>query len=307
MAQLKLIFMGTPHFAVPTLKALSEAGHEIAAVYSQPPRPAGRGYHLQKSSVHLFAEEKGFPVLTPHSLRTEEEQEHFSSFKADVAVVVAYGLILPKPVLEGTRFGCLNVHASLLPRWRGAAPIQRAIQAGDAKTGITIMKMEEGLDTGPILMKEERAITSETTGQSLHDELSSLGARLILPALEGYVKGALTPQPQSDIEMTYAPKVERGEGRIDWLKEAELLERTIRAFTPWPGTFFTLGEKAIKILKAERVEGEGLPGQVLDDQLTIACGRGALRLLEVQASGKKPMAIRDFLNGTPVPKGSFVS
>ncbi len=299
--------MGTPAFAVPTLKALREAGHEILAVYSQPPRPAGRGHHEQKSPVHLFAEELSIPVLTPSSLCGEEDQRTFASFQADAAVVVAYGLLLPKAILEGTRFGCFNVHASLLPRWRGAAPIQRAIQAGDEKTGITIMKMDEGLDTGPMLWREEVPVTSDTTAEGLHDTLSLLGAKSIVPALEGYLTGALVPQTQPQEGVTYARKLEKEERNLDWTQDARIIERTIRAFTPWPGVSFSIEGKQIKVLKATLVEATGRPGETLDARLTIACGKDALRLLQVQPSGKKSMAASDFLNGYPVPKGTLLS
>ncbi len=299
--------MGTPAFAVPTLKALRDAGHEILAVYSQPPRPAGRGHHEQKSPVHLFAEGLGLPVLTPSSLRGEEAQKTFASFQADAAVVVAYGLLLPKSVLEGTRLGCFNVHASLLPRWRGAGPIQRAIQAGDEKTGITIMKMDEGLDTGPMLWRDEVPISPEETAETLHDTLSLLGAKAIVPALEGYVTGTIVPQAQPEEGVLYARKLEKEERNPDWTQDARLIERTIRGFTPWPGVSFSIGGKPLKILKAKVVPATGRPGEVLDDLLTVACGKDALRLLQVQPSGKKPMPASDFLNGHAVPKGTLLS
>ena len=301
MSQFKIVFMGTPDFSTKPLLSLIEAGHEVVAVYTQPPRPAGRGEKLRKSPVHELAESKGIPVFTPTSLKTLEAQEEFESHQADIAVVVAYGIILPKEILEASRLGCLNIHASLLPRWRGAAPIQRAIEAGDRETGITIMQMDEGLDTGDMLLKGSVEITPQTTGQSLHDELADLGADLIVKALE---QDKLIPETQPDEGVTYAKKLSRSESHVDWTKSAEEIERTLRAFTPWPGLYFTHNKKRIKLLEVEVSDGGGSPGQTLDDALTVACGMGALKILKLQKEGKAPVDAQAFLNGTPVPQGA---
>lgn len=307
MKPLKLAFLGTPDFAVPSLLALAEAGHEIACVYSQPPRPAGRGHKQRLSPVHRAAEERGWLVRTPRSLRDPEEQAAFAALKLDAAVVVAYGLILPAPVLQAPRFGCLNVHASLLPRWRGAAPIQRAILAGDSETGVTIMQMDEGLDTGPMLLREVVEITRRDTAESLHDRLAALGAGLIVKALAGVVQGSLQPQPQPAEGVTYADKLRREEGRLDWCRSAAVLERQVRAFTPWPGAWCELNGERLKVLEAEAVEGSGTPGAVLDSALTVACGEGALRLTRLQRPGKAPLAAAALLRGFPVAPGTRLS
>ena len=306
MTKLRLAFMGTPDFSVPALKALIEAGHEIAAVYSQPPRPAGRGQKLTPSPVHAYAQAQGIDVRTPKSLRNADAQADFAALKLDCAVVVAYGLILPKPILEAPRLGCVNIHASLLPRWRGAAPIQRAIQAGDAESGVTIMQMDEGLDTGPMLLREALPITAETTGQSLHDALSGLGGRMIVMALSGLAAGTLTAVAQPEEGVTYAAKLTREEALLDWAKPATDLERQIRAFDPWPGSFFLHRGERLKVLKAELAEGKGAPGTLLDDALTVACGEGALRLLRVQRPGKAAMEADALLRGYPLPKGTVL-
>ncbi len=298
---MRLAFMGSPDFAVPCLLALAEAGHQIAAVYCQPPRPAGRGQKERRCPVQAAAEARGWPVRTPHSLKDEEAQTAFRALDLDVAVVVAYGLILPKTILQAPRCGCLNVHASLLPRWRGAAPIQRAILAGDKMSGVTIMLMDEGLDTGPMLNRASVPITSETTGQSLHDELAQLGARLIVEALQ-QAHGKARPQPEDGV--TYAAKLTREESKLDWHKDAESLERQVRAFHPWPSAFFEVGSERIKVLSAEAVAGSGRPGAVLDGTLTIACGQRALRPLRVQRAGKAPMDTADLLRGFPIPPGT---
>ncbi len=301
---MRLAFMGTPDFAVPSLLALAEAGHEIVAVYSQPPRPAGRGHKERPSPVQAAAEQRGWPVRTPRTLKSEEEQAAFRALGLDVAVVAAYGLILPKAILEAPLCGCLNVHASLLPRWRGAAPIQRAILAGDTRSGITIMLMDEGLDTGAMLLQESLPITAETTGESLHDELAALGARLIVKALQG---GHGTARPQPEEGVTYADKLRREEARLDWQRDAQALERQVRAFFPWPGAYFEVGGERIKVLAAEVTEDSGPPGQVLDDSLTIACAEGALRPLRVQRAGKAPMETAALLRGFAIPPGTQLS
>ncbi len=297
--------MGTPNFAVPTLKAIFNTGYPIKAVYSQPPRPMGRGYSMQFSPVHHFALEHDIPVMTPSSLKQEEAQEMFISLKADFAIVAAYGLILPKRILEAPKYGCVNVHASLLPRWRGAAPIQRAILAGDQKTGITIMLMEEGLDTGPIILQEQVNITSETTGKTLEQELAYLGAELILPSIEGLITKQLTPQPQPIEGATYASKLVKSEGALDWRKSASQLELQVRAFTEWPGSYFIWKEQPIKVLKAcyEPLAFPAEEGMILDDNLLIGCGKDALRIIELQRPGKAPLKAKDFLNGVPLLRG----
>jgi len=311
MASLRLAFMGTPDFSVPALQALIAAGHEIAAVYSQPPRPAGRGQKLTPSPVQAFAEAQGLEVRTPKSLRTAEAQAAFAALGLDCAVVVAYGLILPKPILEAPRLGCVNIHASLLPRWRGAAPIQRAIQAGDVESGVTIMQMDEGLDTGPMLLRDSVPITGETTGQSLHDALSALGGRMIVEALNGLAAGTLQAVAQPEAGVTYAAKLTKEEALLDWTRPAAELERQIRAFDPWPGSFFLHQGERLKVLKAELAEGKGapgalLPGTLLDDALAVACGEGALRLLRVQRPGKAAMEAEALLRGYPLPKGTVL-
>lgn len=312
MTQLRLIFMGTPDFAVPSLAALIAAGHEIVCVYSQPPRPAGRGQQVQKSPVHRFAEEKGVPVRTPKSLRNAEAQAEFAGLNADAAVVAAYGLILPQAILDAPRLGCVNVHGSLLPRWRGAAPIQRAILAGDAETGITIMQMDVGLDTGAMLSKQAVAITPATTASGLHDDLAALGARMIAPALAGLADGSLTGQPQPEEGVTYAAKLTREDGRLDWSQPAAFVERQVRALTPWPGCWFDIGAERIKVLAAEpggAATGAPetlLPGTLLDDRLTVACADGAVRLTRVQRPGKAPVDGAAFLRGFALPVGSVI-
>jgi methionyl-tRNA formyltransferase len=308
MTALRLAFMGTPDFAVPSLRALAQAGHEIAAVYSQPPRPAGRGHKARPSPVHAFATSQGWEVRTPPSLKEEAQQAAFAALGLDAAVVAAYGLILPPPVLSAPRLGCLNLHASLLPRWRGAAPIQRAILAGDSETGVTIMQMDEGLDTGPILVQDAVAITAATTGESLHDQLAELGAYLIVAALEGLALKRLRPRPQPEDGVTYAAKLARGEGRLDWRKSAVELERQVRAFFPWPGATFEAGGAQIKALAAEVAANpaNAAPGTLLEGAFTVACGEGALRLLRVQRAGKGAMEAEAFLRGFPLPPGTVL-
>ncbi|OHC75155.1 MAG: methionyl-tRNA formyltransferase [Rhodospirillales bacterium RIFCSPLOWO2_12_FULL_58_28] len=301
---MRLIFMGSPDFAVPALAALSDAGHDIACVYSQPPRPAGRGHKERPSAVHAFAESGGLPVLTPKSLKGEAEQKAFAALAADVAVVAAYGLILPDAILNAPRFGCLNIHASLLPRWRGAAPIQRAIMAGDAESGIAVIRLVKELDAGPILLAERTPITPETTAQDLHDTLSKMGARLIVKALAGIADKSLTAAPQPSEGVTYAHKLERDEGRLDWTLPADELERTVRALNPWPGVWFEHQGTRIKVLAAKTGKGSGEPGAVIDDKLTVACGSGTLTLKQLQRAGKEPTMAEDFLRGYPLPAGA---
>jgi methionyl-tRNA formyltransferase len=303
---LRLAFMGTPDFAVPALRALAAAGHDIAAVYCQPPRPAGRGHRERPSAVQAAAEELGLPVRTPARLRNPEDQAAFAALKLDIAVVAAYGLILPKPILDAPRYGCLNIHASLLPRWRGAAPIQRAILAGDRETGITIMQMDEGLDTGPMLLQESIAIGSDTTAETLHDALAECGGRLILQALARIEAGTLRPRPQPDDGVTYAKKIDPADARIDWRAAAAEVERTVRAFAPRPGAWFELDGKRIKLLTAEPVPGSGVPGTVLDDRLTIACGDGEIRATRLQREGKRALDAEAFLRGTDIATGTLL-
>ena len=310
IAPLRLAFMGTPDFALPTLQALAAAGHTIAAVYSQPPRPAGRGQQERRSPVQAYAEAQGWPVRTPKTLRPPAAQADFAALDLDVAVVVAYGLILPQAILEAPRLGCVNVHASLLPRWRGAAPIQRAILAGDRETGITVMQMEAGLDTGPMLLQQAVPIDSATKAQDLHDCLAALGAAMINEALGGLASGSLRATPQPAEGVTYANKLDKGEGRLAWRESAEALARRVRAFTPWPGAYFELdgekGRERVKVLAADPRPGKGVPGTLLDDAGTVACGEGALRLLTVQRAGKAPLAIDAFLRGFPLPAGTVL-
>lgn len=304
---MRIIFMGSPDFAVPSLSALIATGHDIVAVYSQPPRPTGRGGKMKNTPVHDAALTAGLSVHTPLSFKVADEVSGFASFSADLAVVAAYGLILPQEILDAPRLGCVNVHASLLPRWRGAAPIQRAIQAGDTESGITIMQMEAGLDTGPMLARARIPIMSDTTGASLHDALATLGAELLLKTLPGIQTGKQVAEPQDDSAVTYASKLEKSEARIDWTKPASELDRTIRAFFPWPGSSFAHNGEIIKILTAELADGDGPPGTVLDDQLTVACGSGALRPTRLQRPGKKPVPAADFLRGMELPPGTILS
>jgi methionyl-tRNA formyltransferase len=301
---MRIAFMGTPDFAVPTLDALLAAGHEVAAVYSQPPRPAGRGKALRPSPVQQRAEAAGIEVRTPLSLKGAEEQEAFAALALDAAVVAAYGLILPVPILEAPRWGCLNVHASLLPRWRGAAPIQRAILAGDERTGVTIMGMERGLDTGPMFAVRETEIGGKTAGE-LTDELAGIGAAMMVEVLERLTE--LTPTPQPDEGVTYAAKIEKEEARLDFSKPAAAVERQVRAFNPVPGAFFEVAGERIKLLAAEIVGHAGPPGTVLDERLTIACGAGAVVPTLVQRAGRGVMTSSEFLRGFAIPVGTKLS
>ncbi len=302
---LRLAFMGTPDFSVPALSALIEAGHEIVAVYSQPPRPTGRGHHTRPSPVQKLAESRGIPVRTPRTLRDAAAQADFAALGLDVAVVAAYGLILPAPILTATRLGCVNIHASLLPRWRGAAPIQRALLAGDTETGITIMAMDEGLDTGGMILSDAVAMGPETTASDLHDRLAALGAALIEPALAGLADGTLAPSPQPETGATYAKKIDRSDAELTW-QDAAHVDRQIRALNPWPGTAFDFAGERIRILAAARLPAAtGPAGTVIDDRLTIACAEGgAIRPTRVQRPGRAAMETEAMLRGLPVPAGS---
>jgi methionyl-tRNA formyltransferase len=308
MNRLRLAFMGTPGFAVACLAAVAAAGHDIAAVYTQPPRPAGRGKQPRPSPVQAAALARKLPVRTPASLKSPEEHQAFAALDLDAAVVVAYGLLLPRAILRAPRLGCFNVHASLLPRWRGAAPIQRAIMAGDKETGITIMKMDEGLDTGPILLAESIPIGASDTAAHLHDRLADLGARLIVAALDGVAQGRLASRPQPHEGVTYAAKLGPADERLDWRRPASELDRQIRALGPRPGAWFEHGGERLKVLAAEPVNepNPGPPGLVRDDRLLIACGQGALRLLRLQRAGKSPVAAAEFLRGYALPAGAVL-
>jgi methionyl-tRNA formyltransferase len=301
---LRLIFMGTPDFAVPTLLELVAHGHEIAAVYTRAPKPAGRGMKLQPTPVEQEARRLGIAVLTPTTLKTPEALEAFRAHHAQAAVVVAYGMILPQAILDAPPLGCFNLHASLLPRWRGAAPINRAIMAGDAETGVMVMKMDAGLDTGDVAMAERLAISDTMTAADLHDALAPLGADLMVRAMGGLERGGLQLRQQSEQGITYAAKIEKAEARIDWSRPARAVLRHIHGLSPFPGAWCEAapdGEAArIKILRCAPAKGTGSPGDVLDEQLTIACGDGAIRILELQRAGKAPMKAADFLRGTPL-------
>jgi methionyl-tRNA formyltransferase len=301
---LRLVFMGTPDFAVPSLIELAVRGHDIAAVYTRAPKPAGRGMEMQVTPVEREARRLKLPVFTPKTLRDAEAQVTFQSHQADAAVVVAYGLILPKPVLDAPKLGCFNVHASLLPRWRGAAPINRAVMAGDAESGVTIMKMDEGLDTGAMAMVERAQITADMTAGDLHDLLSRLGADLMARTLAAVERASLTLTPQPAKGVTYAEKISKSETRVDWTRSWSEVHDHIRGLSPFPGAWFELDGVRVKVLRATKGEGSGAPGTLLDDRLTIACGDGAVRLTQVQRAGKQPMAAEDFLRGTPVKAGS---
>ena len=294
-----IVFMGSPEFSVPVLDALVSGGHDIACVYCQPPRPAGRGKKDRPTPVHARAAELGLPVRHPASLKSGEEQAKFAALEADVAVVVAYGLILPQAVLDAPRHGCLNIHASLLPRWRGAAPIHRAIMAGDAETGICIMQMEAGLDTGPVLLRRATPIGAEETTGELHDRLSKIGAEAIAEALANLPN--LAPEPQPEEGVTYASKIDKAEAAIDWTLPAEEVSRLIRGLAPFPGAWTTVEGERIKLLGATLVAGEGPAGTTLDDAFTVACGSGALRVTRAQRAGKGAQDAETFLRGNPIP------
>jgi methionyl-tRNA formyltransferase len=306
---LRLVFMGTPDFAVPTFAAIVDRGHEVAAVYTRAPQPAGRGMELRPSPVEREARRSGIAVLTPKTLRTPEAEGEFRALRADAAVVVAYGLILPKPVLDAPRLGCFNLHASALPRWRGAAPINRAIMAGDTETGVVVMRMAEGLDTGPMAMTARVAIGPDMTAGELHDELAQAGAGLMVRALDALERGALPLTPQPEEGVTYAAKIDKNETRIDWTKPWKAVHDHCRGLSPFPGAWFELpgaGKEAvrIKVLRTTRGEGAGAPGTVIDDGLTVACGEGAVRILELQRAGRQPMKAEEFLRGTPLAAGT---
>ncbi|RUV62814.1 MAG: methionyl-tRNA formyltransferase [Mesorhizobium sp.] len=305
---LRVIFMGTPEFSVPTLRAIAEAGHEIEAVYTQPPRAAGRrGLGLMRSPVQREAEQLGVEVRTPVSLKSEVEQQVFRALRADVAVVVAYGLLLPKPILEAPLLGCLNGHASLLPRWRGAAPIQRAVMAGDSETGMMVMRMEEGLDTGPVAMVEKCAIGPDMTAGDLHDRLMLIGAALMAEALARLERDTLTFTTQATAGVTYAKKIDKAETRMDWTRPAGEVHNHIRGLSPFPGAWCEteIGGRLerLKLLRSTLSQGAGEPGGILDDRLTVACGSGAIRLVEVQRAGGRPIAAQEFLHGAKLEKG----
>ena len=305
---MRIIFMGTPDFAVPALVALDEAGHEIACVYTQPPARSGRGKKLRPSPVQSKAEALGVPVRHPKSLKRAKEQAEFAALGADVAVVAAYGLILPQAVLDAPRHGCLNIHASILPRWRGAAPIHRAVLAGDAETGVTIMQMEAGLDTGPMLHIATTPIAHKTTGE-LTGELAQMGAAAMVDVLADLP--AFPLRAQEDHDATYAPKIDKTEARIDWTQDAETIERQVRGLAPFPGAWFEwpegYGAERVKLLLAELAEGAGQPGEVLDAEMTIACGRGAIRPVRLQRAGKPAMAREDVLRGRPAVPGTLLA
>jgi methionyl-tRNA formyltransferase len=308
---LRIVFMGTPDFAVPTLTEIVARGHEVVAVYTQPPRPAGRGQSLCKSPVHEAAEGFGIPVFTPKNFKDATDRDTFASHNADLGIVVAYGLLLPKQILDAPRLGCLNLHGSSLPSWRGAAPIQRAIMAGDTQTGIMVMQMDEGLDTGPIGLAETIAISPNMTAGELHDTMMRAGADLMGRALAALERDALTFTPQPEEGVTYAKKIDKAEAHVDWQQSADEVHNLIRGLSPFPGAWFEMGTTdkpiRVKILRAELAEGTGAPGTVLDDQLTVACGTGAVRLKHVQRQGKGAMDAADFLRGAGDLRGKVLS
>lgn len=307
---LRVVFMGTPDFAVPTLSDILAAGHDVVGVYTQPPRAAGRGMQARRSPVHVFAEQQGLPVSTPMSLKSEDEQAAFAALRADVAVVVAYGLILPAAVLEAPAYGCLNLHGSALPRWRGAAPIQRAIMAGDSETAATVMRMDEGLDTGPVCLAEPIAIDADMTAGDLHDRMAMLGGDVMVRALAALQRGSLTCAPQPNDGVTYAKKIDKAESRIDFRQPAQIVHNLIRGLSPMPGAWFelTLGKRTerVKVLRATVSAQGGVAGTLLDDELLVACGSGSIRLIEVQRAGKTPMSAQEFLRGRPLRSGDRI-
>jgi methionyl-tRNA formyltransferase len=308
MTHLRLAFMGTPDFVVSPLRALVQAGHDVVAVYSQPPKPAGRGHALQKSPVNLAAEELGIEVRTPQTLRDESEQRQFGELRLDAAVVAGYGLLLPQPILDAPKLGCINIHVSLLPRWRGAAPVQRAMIAGDKETGTTIIKMAAGMDSGPIFLQERIPMPLKITAGELYHALFNLGGRLAVETLAGLADGTAKPTPQNENNVTLAPKLTREDGRIDWNKSAAEIERQIRGLEPWPGCFFMLGDEAIKVLSADMVtDKNGIAGTLIDDQFTVACGVGALRLTKIQRAGKNPTDGASFLRGLRLTVGTSIN
>lgn len=307
---LRVVFMGTPDFAVPTLSEIVGAGHEVACVYTQPPRPAGRGMAERRSPVHQAADRFGLPVRTPARLGAAEDQAAFAAIGADVAVVVAYGLILPRPVLDAPARGCLNLHASLLPRWRGAAPIQRAIMAGDRQTGIAVMRMEEGLDTGPVCMEERVAIGPDTTAGDLHDRLAILGAGLMVRALAALSRDTLDCRPQAESGITYAAKIDKAETRIDWTRPAGAVHDHVRGLSPFPGAWFEIEGERVKLLRSalagDTGEAAAAPGTLIDSEGLVACGSGTLRLVTVQRAGKQPMSFAEFARGARLAQGAML-
>ncbi len=309
MPSLKIIFMGTPDFAVPALQALHESNHEIIAVYSQPPRPKGRGQQIAPSPIHAFAQKNNIPVFHPTSLKNADEQKKFADLKADVAVVAAYGLILPKAILDAPKQGCINIHASLLPRWRGASPIQQSIWKGDDETGVTLMQMDVGLDTGPMIMKRTMKIEPHTTAQSLHDDLSVMGGAMIVQIIDRLAsEGKLESEKQDDSKTTYAPLLKKDDGKISWSQTAAEIDRQVRALNPWPGTFATYNGKRIKILEASIAEGKGEPGKIIDRDGTTACGNNtALKLIKIQPDNAKSMDVASALNGGHLKIGNILA
>ena len=309
MAALRIIFMGTPDFSVPVLKSLVKAGHDIVCVYSQPPRPAGRGQKERLSPVHNFADAQGLQVRTPKSFKSDDFQAEFVALNADVAVVVAYGLILPKAALDAPKLGCINIHASLLPRWRGAAPFQRAIQAGDKKSGVTIMQMDVGLDTGDMLSVREIELEADIKASQLHDRLSAMGADLIVSTLDDLVLGKVTPIPQPEEGVTYASKLEKSEGRIDWSQSALTIDRLIRALTPWPGVWFEHSGERFKVFAADVLDqsANDAPGTLVGDQLQVACGVGVVQITELQRPGKRRATAAEVLRGYPIDAGTCLN
>jgi len=307
MARLRLAFMGAAGFAVPALDALAASGHEIVAVYSQPPRPAGRGRKERPTPVHARAAELGLTVATPVSLKGVAEQQAFAALGLDAAVVAAYGLLLPPPILTAPRLGCINLHPSLLPRWRGAAPAAHAILSGDAETGMTIIAMDAGLDTGPILAQQRVPMPPRATTASLEAELSVLGASMLLDVLDAVAEGRAEGRPQGDAGATYASKFAKNHGRLDWSRPAAELDRIVRALSPWPGAFFELGETTVKVLAAEPASGSGAPGTLHDRAMTVACGQGALRLIQVQRAGKPATDGASFLRGLRMEPGAALA
>lgn len=301
---MRLAFLGTPEFALPALEALLDAGHEVVRAYAQPPRPAGRGHRLKPSPVQAFAEARGIPVATPASLRDPALQQDFAALDLDAAVTAAYGLLLPPAILAAPRFGCVNLHASLLPRWRGAAPIQHAILAGDRESGISVMAMDEGLDTGPVLLVRRTPIGPGTTGGELHDRLAQIAAEAAVTALAGLEDGSLEPASQPEAGVTWATKIAREDSRLDWTRPAAELERRVRAFAPRPGARFAFRGESIRVEAAVVEGGSGPPGRVLDDGAAVACGEGVLRLLRLQRPGRSAMEAAAFLRGFPLPAGT---
>lgn len=305
---MKVIFMGTPHFAVPALKALIESNHQIMAVYTKAPKPAGRGYAEVKSPVHQLAYERGIEVVTPRSLRDIAAQEVFASYKADIAVVAAYGLILPQEILDAPRYGCINIHPSLLPRWRGAAPIQHTVLSGDHSTAVCIMQMDAGLDTGDILLQKEFALAPSIKACELHDQCAALGAEMVLETLTMIENQSLSPKPQTDVGVCYAHKLTRADEKIDWSNTATQVDCQIRTFSPRPGAYFVYQGEIIKIIEALVIDGaHGKPGEVMDEQLTIACAQGAIRPTLLQREGKKMIYSEAFLRGYKIEKGQVLS